>query len=270
MSLQYLKTTHTKTLHPAESLLVPPSILTCWFSALYAFSSLFSRSFINLSNLNNPHASGFHAKAIAIKQPSMTKNMRTVLLRLAAIVVLALGATSAKAGNNLALKTNLLWDAALSPNIGAEVVLAPRWSLDLSAQLNAWTLNGGHRWKHWLVQPEVRYWFCESFGGHFLAAHAIGGAYNFGKLPWHKFLNNDLGQLRDRRYQGWGAGLGVGYGYSWPLAKHWSVEAEIALGWIYTRYDVYPCAKCGTKIESDRSHNYFGPTKAAINLIYVF
>jgi len=33
---------------------------------------------------------------------------------------------------------------------------------------------------------------------------------------------------------------------------------------------VFPCAHCGTKLASDRQHNYFGPTKAAVNLVYVF
>ncbi len=200
----------------------------------------------------------------------MNRFLRNHIVHLLALFVTALGSLTARSGDNFALKTNLLWDAALSPNIGAELVVAPRWSIDVSGQLNAWTLDGGRRWKHWLVQPEARYWFCETFGGHFLAAHAIGGAYNFGRLPFHKFLNNDLGKLRDRRYQGWAAGLGVGYGYTYPLTKHWSVEAEVAVGWIYTRYDVFPCAECGTKIENDRCHNYIGPTKAAINIIYVF
>lgn len=118
---------------------------------------------------------------------------------------LCLSSIRVDAGDNAGLKTNLLWDAALSPNVGVEIGIAPRWSVDVSGQLNAWTLDGGRRWKHWLVQPELRYWFCETFGGHFLAVHAIGGGYNFARLPWHKFLNNDLQQLRDRRYQGWGA-----------------------------------------------------------------
>lgn len=60
------------------------------------------------------------------------------------------------------------------------------------------------------------------------------------------------------------------YGYTWIMAKHWSLEAEIGLGWIYSRFDVYPCAHCGTKVAEDVSRNYFGPTKAALNLIYVF
>ena len=62
--------------------------------------------------------------------------------------------------------------------------------------------------------------------------------------------------------------------YKWEAIKHfqdhWNIEAEFGFGYIYTHYDVYPCARCGTKIAKDRSHNYVGPTKAAINLVYTF
>ncbi|MBR2399793.1 MAG: DUF3575 domain-containing protein, partial [Alistipes sp.] len=37
----------------------------------------------------------------------------------------------------------------------------------------------------------------------------------------------------------------------------------------YTAYDKYFCPKCGEKIGND-NHHYIGPTKAAINLVYLF
>lgn len=172
---------------------------------------------------------------------------------------------------NVGLKTNLIGDALLSPNIGVETQLAPKWSLDVSGQVNFWTVNQ-HKWKHWFAQPEARYWLCEAFNGHYFATHLHGGQYNLGNLPNgpHNFLGTDFGHLRDRRYQGWFAGAGIGYGYSWVLGRHWNIEAEIGFGWAYSRYDVYPCAECGRKLESDRAHNYVGPTKAALNIVYVF
>lgn len=171
---------------------------------------------------------------------------------------------------NVALKSNLLYDAALSPNLGVEVGLAPRWTLDLSGNFNLWTVGNGHKWRHWLAQPEVRYWFCQRFAGHFLGLHALGGEYNVGKLDLPKFLNSDLRKLKDRRYEGWGVGAGVAYGYAWPLSRHWNIEAELGVGWIWTKFDAYPCAECGTRLEKGRTHNYFGPTKLAVNLEYVF
>ena len=165
---------------------------------------------------------------------------------------------------------SLLYDATTTLNAGVEVGLAPRWSLDVSGNLNAWTFSEGKRWKHWLVQPEARYWLCDRFAGHFFGAHLLGGQYNFGNLNLPDFLGNKLSNLKDYRYQGWFAGAGVAYGYTWILGKHWSVEAEIGFGWAYTRYDKYRCANCGKKVDSGRHHNYVGPTKAALNLIYVF
>ena len=184
---------------------------------------------------------------------------------------LVLGSISAK-GQDVAVKTNLLYDiAAFTANAGVEVGLAPRWTLDVSANYNGWTLSGDRRWKHWLVQPEIRYWFCEAFSGHFVAAHLIGGQYNFGNLDMNfKFLGTDFSQLKDYRFQGWMGGAGIAYGYSWILDRHWNIEAEIGFGWIYTRFDSYPCAECGRKIDSDRPHNYVGPTKAALNIVYLF
>ena len=81
---------------------------------------------------------------------------------------------------------------------------------------------------------------------------------------------DDFRKLLDNRYQGWGAGAGIAYGYAWPVHRHWNIEAEIGFGWIYTRFDSYPCAECGRKIDSDRPHNYVGPTKAALNIVYLF
>lgn len=68
---------------------------------------------------------------------------------------------------NVGVKSNLLNDALLNPNIGVEVQVAPKWSVELTGELNAWTLSHQRRWKHWLVMPEVRYWLCDPMVGHF-------------------------------------------------------------------------------------------------------
>ncbi len=169
------------------------------------------------------------------------------------------------------IKTNLLYDATATINLGAEMRVAPRWSVDLSGNLNAWDIND-HKWKHWMLQPEARYWFCDAIVGHFVGAHLLGGQYNVGNIDLGdlKFLGTDFSHLKDRRYQGWYVGAGVAYGYSWILGKHWNLEAELGIGWIHTRFDVYPCAECGTKLASKRVHNYYGPTKLALSLVYVF
>lgn len=171
---------------------------------------------------------------------------------------------------NFVIKTNLLYDATATANLGIEFPLSQKWTMDISGNLCSWDVNR-HKWKHWLVQPEFRYWFCNTFQGHFLGIHALGGQYNVGNIRNNiSFLGSDFSQLTHNRYQGWGAGAGIAYGYSWILSKHWNLEAELGIGWIYTRFDKYPCAVCGTKLKSDKPHNYYGPTKLAINIEYLF
>ena len=191
-------------------------------------------------------------------------------LELTIMVVMLALFSSAKA-QKVAVKTDLINDVCLSPNLGMEVGLAPRWTIDIMGQLSAWTLSHGRRWKHWLLQPEVRYWFCDRFIGHFLGTHVHGGQYNIGGFNGRlHFLGSDMRELANARYQGWFVGAGVAYGYAWILGRHWNLEAEIGLGYAYTHYDKYPCASCGKKLANNKSHHSVGPTKAAINLVYLF
>ncbi|MDE6369036.1 MAG: DUF3575 domain-containing protein, partial [Muribaculaceae bacterium] len=85
----------------------------------------------------------------------MKRHIKAVILALSVLL-----ASFIPAGAQVAIKSNLLYDATLSPNIGIEVGVAPRWTVELSGNINAWTLSDGKRWKHWLAQPEARYWFC--------------------------------------------------------------------------------------------------------------
>ena len=172
---------------------------------------------------------------------------------------------------DVAVKTNLLYDMTATMNLGAEVRMSPQWTLDVSANWNPWTFSDNKKWKQLSFQPEARYWFCEAFNGHFLGAHLLGGIYNMSNWDTDfTFLGTDFGKLKDHRYEGWMLGAGIAYGYQWILSKHWSIEAEIGIGYVYSRYDKYRCAGCGRKTEEGKSHHFVGPTKAAVNLIYVF
>jgi hypothetical protein len=53
------------------------------------------------------------------------------------------------------------------------------------------------------------------------------------------------------------------------LSKSLNLELEAGFGYLYLDYDIFDCAGCGRTVGSD-THHYFGPTKAAINLVYLF
>jgi hypothetical protein len=184
--------------------------------------------------------------------------------------VCALGFAKESKAQDWAVKTNLLYDATTSINLGVEAALAEKWTLDLSGNWNPFQFSDNMKWKHWFVQPEVRYWTCRKFGGHFFAAHLWGGQYNVGNISGlPDFLGTNLSQLADNRFEGWFGGAGIGYGYAWMLGKHWNLEAEIGIGYAYTAFDRFACPKCGERLGSG-NHHYIGPTKAAINLVYLF
>lgn len=187
------------------------------------------------------------------------------------MMFVAFGCVQVLRAQNVALKTNLLADGFLNPNVGVEVALAPKWTLDVTGQFNGWTLSHDRRWKHATLQPEARYWFCDRFAGHFIGIHAHGGQFNIGGISnGISFLGTDFSRLTDSRFQGWFIGAGAGYGYSWILNRHLNLETEIGVGYSYTRFDRYRCAGCGKKEETGKEHHYVGPTKAAVNLVYIF
>lgn len=168
------------------------------------------------------------------------------------------------------VKTNLPVDVLSTLNVGVEMKMSPKWTLDISGNLNTWGATAEKRWKHWLVQPELRYWLCDVYSRHFFGVHLLYGAFNFGGLENNvTFLGTDFSVLSEMRYQGYAYGGGLSYGYAFMLGKHWNLEPEIGFGYLFFDYEKFNCAGCGRKV-GEGTHHYVGPTKAAINLIYLF
>lgn len=212
--------------------------------------------------------------------------MRKLLTLLVGVVMAACMAPTAHA-QTAAFKTNLVSDALMSPNLGIELGLASNWTLQIEGQFNVWKIKDKdsasglhHQWKHWYSSVEPRYWFCHRFAGHFISINAFGGEYNWGHLGIKtKFLGSDFSGLNTNRYKGMAVGAGFNYGYAWALAKHWNIEFEVGIGWAWTRYKTYEMGPDASPIQLERlgeephdhsCHNYFGPTKLALNIEYLF
>lgn len=145
-----------------------------------------------------------------------------IIKRMCVLLAIAFaGMTQGVQAQSVAVKSNVLADAFLNPNLGIEVGLAPKWTLDVTGQFNAWMLSHDRHWKHWVVQPEARYWFCDRFSGHFVGAHIHGGQYNIGGFDGKiNFLGTDTrkrriplpGLVRRRGYRLW---LCVDTGAAW-------------------------------------------------------
>lgn len=167
---------------------------------------------------------------------------------------------------NVAVKSNsAYWGAAASPNASLELSLGKRTTLELGGGFNFWNIYENKTAKHWLVQPELRYWFCESFNGHFVGIHSHGSRFNVG--GWD-IPPGRLKSFKDHRYEGYLYGGGLSYGYQWMLSPRWNFELSLGGGYARIHYNKYPCITCGSK-EDEGDYNYLGITKAAVSLVFM-
>lgn len=195
-------------------------------------------------------------------------------LTLAVLFLLAFaGSASAQ---KAAVKTNALYWATATPNVGFEFALAPRWTVEISGGYNPWTLNNEEniKAKHFLVTPEVRYWFCEAFQGHYIGINGnytqfnVSGIYVPDVFYKHSQGGKLLDDLQYARSQGWAAGAGLNYGYAFPIGRRWNMEFTIGLGFWYTDYDKFESRKCGL-FQEHVSRYAVGPTDLGISFIYM-
>ncbi len=191
------------------------------------------------------------------RSDGMSYGLAMILCRrvLCIVLLLVCGFLRESRAQDVALKTNGLYWAATTPNVGLEVAFNRKWTLDLSGGYNPWTFNDGKKMRSWLVQPELRYWLCEKYEGHLVGVHLHGAQY--------------FGGFKDKRYDGYLAGGGFTYGYDWIFSPHWNLEAAVGIGYARLWYDEsprIPCVKCRVR----KHDNYFGLTKAAISLVYLF
>lgn len=164
-----------------------------------------------------------------------------------------------------ALKTNLISWVTGTLNLAGEAKLTSRYSFNLAATYNPWTLSDNMKWRHASVMPELRFWPCEAFTGHFFGLHGLYAHYNVGnvKIPFGLFPD-----LESERWQGDAFGAGLSYGHTWYLSPRWNIEASIGFGYAYLKYDRYECVECGERLGDGKQH-YVGPTKLAVSLIYI-
>lgn len=185
--------------------------------------------------------------------------MRNLYLFIMALALTALFPGKASS-QSIAIKSNALYDVTGTLNIGGEIKCDERHSFSMSINYNPWELGENKKMKHFLIQPEYRWWLDETFIGSFIGVQAHYAQYNFGgTTPFTTVKNN--------RYQGNLIGFGVTYGHQWLLTTFWSLEASISLGYAHLKYDKYGPAKGDALI--NKSHtNYVGPTQIGISFIY--
>lgn len=180
---------------------------------------------------------------------------RMLLFRVLLLCLLALSSFFSLQAQKVAFKTNALYWGIVTPNAAVEFTLSDKVTFELFAAYNPWTFKDDKKMRFWLVQPEVKYWFCEKFEGHFVGLHLHGAQF--------------FGGFKDTRYDGYLSGGGISYGYDWILTPYLNLEVSLGVGYARLWYDKSPRIYC-EKCRIPERKNYFGPTKAAVSLIYTF
>lgn len=171
----------------------------------------------------------------------------------------------------MALKTNMLYDALLLPNIGAEFYVGKNISLTADWMYGWWDRDRTHYyWRAYGGNLGARWWFGKAahekpLTGHHLGLFAGVVTYDFELGKGGIMGGIPRGTLWDRC----NFISGLEYGYSLPVTRRLNIDFSIALGYMGGRYLKYE-PKYGFYIwQSTHRLHWFGPTKAEISLVWL-
>lgn len=184
--------------------------------------------------------------------------------------LLAVGCWLGAAAQQVAVKTNLLYWATTTPNIGADFAVSKHSTLGFAANYNPWTLGSDKRIRHWFLRPEYRYWITEKYTRLYVGVHAIGGKCEVGgfSLPW---LGDRLmrGSLTNY-YKGSFVGGGVSIGYQFYVSPHWNLELSAGLGVVRLNYRTEPIDGPQSLVTTPPARVLPIPTELGISFVYLF
>lgn len=147
----------------------------------------------------------------------------------------------------VAVKTNVLLDGLLTPNIGFELTTGNKTSLNVNM------LSFHHALHQDIdavgIQPELRYWYSSvPMSRGYVGVIGLAGFY---KGDWGK-----------TNYDGYGGGAGISFGYVLNMTKRFNLELSTGMGAVYyhQRVDYNETAQKGYALL---------PLQAAVSISYV-
>lgn len=157
-----------------------------------------------------------------------------------------------------AIKSNLLLDAILMPNLELEWLITDNWSVAVEGDVAWWKPRFNRVYRLAIISPEVRYHIRprEPWRGMYIGIFGGGGLY--------QLENGGNG------YRGQGGMGGVSFGYMWPIGKHLLLEAGVGIGYLHAHYKVYE-NRDGHKVYlRTKSLDSFAPLKLKFSIAWRF
>ena len=176
-----------------------------------------------------------------------------------------------KSSAYFALKTNMLYDALLVPNIGVEFSLGNRWSIAADWMYGWWSRNKSHRyWRIYGGGLSLRKYFGamaaeKPLQGHHIGINAQMLTYDF-EFGGTGYMGGEPGgTLWDRMNYT----IGAEYGYSLPIARRLNIDFSIAAGYMGGRYYEYIPLDGHNVWQATKNRHWVGPTKVEVSLVWL-
>ena len=163
----------------------------------------------------------------------------------------------------MAIKSNMLFDAAMTPNAAIEFYLGGGVSLAASWQYAWWKKDKtAFYWRTYGGDLEARYWFGKKAKEKPLTGHHVG---LYGQMFTYDFEFGGKGILAPK----WSWAAGLSYGYSLPIHRVLNIDFVVGAGYhsgIY--YDYIPVD--GEYVwQATKRRRWIGPTKAEVTLVWL-
>lgn len=161
-----------------------------------------------------------------------------------------------------ALKSNLLYDALLIPNLSLEASIGSGWTLGAGGMLAWWSKDAKHRyWRIYGGDLEIRKYFGTLSKSKPLQGHHLG---IYGDFLTYDFEFGAKGYQSKATYA-----AGIKYGYSHPIANRLNLDFALGIGYLHSNYKTYvPRDGCYVYQET-KKRKWLGPTQAEISLVWL-
>lgn len=161
-----------------------------------------------------------------------------------------------------ALKSNLLYDALLVPNLSLEASIGSGWTLGAGGMLAWWSKDAKHRyWRIYGGGLEIRKYFGTLSKSKPLQGHHLG---IYGDFLTYDFEFGAKGYQSKATYA-----AGIKYGYSHPIANRLNLDFALGIGYLHSNYKTYvPRDGCYVYQET-KKQKWLGPTQAEISLVWL-
>lgn len=161
-----------------------------------------------------------------------------------------------------ALKSNLLYDALLVPNLSLEASIGSGWTLGAGGMFAWWSKDAKHRyWRIYGGDLEIRKYFGTLAKSKPLQGHHLG---IYGDFLTYDFEFGAKGYQSKATYA-----AGIKYGYSHPIANRLNLDFALGIGYLHSNYKTYvPRDGCYVYQET-KKRKWLGPTQAEISLVWL-